>query len=446
MTLRGLFFSSLLIAAGPILATAPSPLSREQVKKQSQSFEQWISQQEKVSLEKMFENISPLGAARGSVIASPSLYDPPYVYHWIRDAALVMSTVETLFENSSGGQRSQLKNRMLEYLRFSRQNQLTKTLTGLGEPKFHPDGASFELEWCRPQNDGPALRAMVLTRFAHQLLQEGETNLVTGELYDSRWPTQSVIKTDLEYVANHWRDTNCDIWEESIGDHLYNRLVQWRALTDGAALARHLNDAGAAAWYDEQANELRQEFVKYWDAGKQAFVATLHMTGGVNYKKSNLDSQVILGFLHSQALPLRDDRIQATLTTLTETFRGLYPINNSGFPGVGIGRYPEDLYDGGKNTGGNPWFLITAAFAHTHYQIASELLEQGKLASARDHAKAGDAFLKRIQTHAWVDGSLSEQFDRSSGHMKSARDLTWSYSEFIQAAWARKNLKQRLKF
>jgi len=47
----------------------------------------------------------------------------------------------------------------------------------------------------------------------------------------------------------------------------------------------------------------------------------------------------------------------ATLEGLIDEMQPLYPINANG-PGIGIGRYPEDLYDGiDSATRGNPWYL-----------------------------------------------------------------------------------------
>ena len=46
---------------------------------------------------------------------------------------------------------------------------------------------------------------------------------------------------------------------------------------------------------------------------------------------------------------------------------------------------------------------------------------------------AGDAELRRVRFHAASDGSLTEQFDRTNGFEKSARDLTWSYASFLTA-------------
>ncbi len=43
------------------------------------------------------------------------------------------------------------------------------------EPKFEiPSGVPYTGGWCRPQNDGPGLRAMALAQYASILHAEGE--------------------------------------------------------------------------------------------------------------------------------------------------------------------------------------------------------------------------------------------------------------------------------
>ena len=146
------------------------------------------------SRERMLRNISPQGAARGAVIASPSTTDPNYFYHWIRDAALTMDVVVDLWERETDPVRAAALFRQIwDYLSFSRQNQLAATLTGLGEPKFEADGRPFNDDWGRPQNDGPALRAITAIRVAHHLLAQGRRDLVTGALYRAELPALTLI-------------------------------------------------------------------------------------------------------------------------------------------------------------------------------------------------------------------------------------------------------------
>ena len=68
---------------------------------------------------------------------------------------------------------------------------------GLGEPKFMVDLQQFTGAWGRPQRDGPALRAIALTRYARWLIKNG----YKATALDTVWP---VIKNDLAYVTQYW--------------------------------------------------------------------------------------------------------------------------------------------------------------------------------------------------------------------------------------------------
>ena len=407
-------------------------------------FVSWVSWQETESVKRLFSNISATDAARGSVVASPERVAPNYFFHWTRDAALTMSEVLDLYDRSQSQNRARIKQMMYDYVDFSRANQQTVTLTGLGEPKFYPDGSAFNLGWCRPQNDGPALRAMTLTRFANRLLDEGDAAYVRTRLYDAQIPTHSVIKADLEFVAHHWRETNCELWEEVEGHHFYNRMVQRKSLIEGAKLARKMGDLGAAAFYDQEAQSLAVELAKHWSEQTGAFIPTIERTGGLDYKTSGLDSSTILAVLHTtydgtELISVTDPKFISTLNKLTDAFRGLYAINSvsSGLPGVAIGRYPEDRFGGTHFNYGNPWILLTAAFASSSYKIASEFKAAGQATQAKDWFSKGDLFLDRVRIHGNPDGSLSEQIERETGYMTGARELTWSHAETLHAIAAR---------
>ncbi len=434
MTFRHFTFSLVLLVSTASLAAA-------RVAPAKSAFETWLATQTKLSERKLLANISPADGAPGAVIASPERVTPNYYFHWVRDAALTMDVVLDLYDRATGSDKAALREHLIDYLRFSRGNQTTAARTGMGEPKFNVDGSAFNGDWCRPQNDGPALRAVTLIRLARRLLSVGESQLVRDEIYDGKIPTHSVVKADLEFVAHHWREKSCDIWEEVEGDHLYTRLAQHRALEDGATLATDLGDPAAAHFYRSQAAELRVAIAKHWDATRGLLLPTIGRSGGLDSKKSDLDSQVILGLLHGSGIAIDDTRAIATMKAQSETFARLYSINfRSGAPGVAIGRYPEDVYDGDRFEGGNPWVLTTAAFATAHYAISLAALDNGDRIIADRELSSGDEYLERIRYHSMTDGSLSEQLNRDTGFMTSARDLTWSHAELIRAAHAREKL------
>lgn len=411
--------------------------------------EAWIAKQTAISIEKLAENIHPAGTVPGVVVASPQRANPDYFRHWIRDAALVMDVVFDLHERAQSPKERQRWDSLLKsYATFSRENQMSYALTGLGEPIFEVNGQAFSGPWGRPQNDGPALRAITLTRWAQSLLDRGEKAYVLTHLYSSALPASTVIKADLEYVSHHWGASSFDLWEEVRGQHFFTMMVQRRALVLGADLADRLKDPQAAKWYRQQAKALEARIDSHWDASKQQILATLDRVEGADYKHSNLDVAVLLGVLHGSTgnyFKANDGRVLLTVEKLVKAFKNLYPINHrSGVPGVAIGRYPEDIYAGTNFDGGNPWVLSTLALAQHCYLMAQEHAG-GNQKQARRWLEAGDEFVQRVQYHANPDGSLSEQINRHNGYMVSARDLTWSYASFLTAVWAREKSVQMLK-
>jgi glucoamylase len=370
-------------------------------------------------------------------------------------------------------------------------------LSGLGEPKFHVDGTPFTGSWGRPQRDGPALRALTLMHYlreynaSHPLLWSSESaEDFFRPYYAVEMPPRSVIKADLEYVSHFWNQSSFDLWEEVEGLHFFTLMVSAKSLKEGSDLARTFGDIGAAEWYGEQAGYIDTFLSKFWNDQKGHLVETL------SSKRSGLDCGLLLGSLH--ALPTdgseRDavyapwsDEILISLFALARDQRDRFPINSSppdedqdeevtedSFEGTGVGRYPEDVYDGygTSNRGGNPWFLCTSSAAEILYRTASHVSVAGNLtisntglpffkallatssldvnagtfgpSDALFHSvierlhTTGDQFLEVIKTHVDAEGSMSEQFDRVTGYMRGAEDLTWSYGAFLQAVRARK--------
>lgn len=73
-----------------------------------------------------------------------------------------------------------------------------------GEVKFIlPDGEVTPQPWCRPQNDGPALRALSLTIYANTLIKAGQMDQVKLNLWtgDQSKFFGGAIKNDLDYVS-----------------------------------------------------------------------------------------------------------------------------------------------------------------------------------------------------------------------------------------------------
>lgn len=493
------------------LATSQVLLEENLNDKTFEPLETWLDKEQHVALYKLLANVAPGGrnvrnAAAGSVIASPSKEHPNYYYQWVRDAAITAATIVDVYANNSTTmQAGKLSHFLDTYSSLSYRIQHTDNpsgtfhdLSGLGEPKFHADGSAYTESWGRPQRDGPALRALTLMQYlqaynaSHPGLWAPNGDNWFRPLYNAAMPPDSVIKADLEYISHYWSRSGFDVWEEVDGLHFFTLMVTRRALRKGARIAAAFGDNGAARWYDFQAGEVDLFLRKFWDAEKKHLVATLESS------RSGLDCSLLLGGLHGTDGDAEDhdttfapfsDEILVSLLALSFDQEDRFPINSVRFSlnrngrneeprqlrGVGIGRYPEDVYNGYGNSpnGGNPWFLCTSASAQVLYLTASHLtmarnltlselnapfytsllptvsFSAGMTFSADDDIfqqvvgrlkDVADEYLAVVKRHADVEGSLSEQFDRVTGYERGAFDLTWSYGAFLQAFWARQRL------
>src|SRR4051812_35506830 len=156
-----------VLAAQVVVVCLDSRCSRAR----AETLGEWITSERDAATRKL---VAAVGR-NGAVIASPDESTPNqnYYFHWTRDGALTMNVVVGFYQNALTDERRGEYGRILrEYVRFSRKNQKdpkAATLTGLGEPKFRIDGTAFTDDWGRPQNDGPALRTITLSRWANAL-------------------------------------------------------------------------------------------------------------------------------------------------------------------------------------------------------------------------------------------------------------------------------------
>ncbi|CCE62797.1 hypothetical protein TPHA_0D01570 [Tetrapisispora phaffii CBS 4417] len=198
-----------------------------------------------------------------------------------------------------------------------------------------------------------------------------------------------------------------------------------------------------------------------------------------------------------------DSSILNSLYYLINEMSQLYPVNlnrKSMNMGVALGRYPEDVYDGYKKSEGNPWFLATSSASELIYQLIIKIktLKQDILIplateskNNNDHDifwtlifdniahidtkesnikngnsyqlllpynsrsfnqtlenlfKYGDSFLDCVREHSSEEGNLSEQFNKYTGFLQGAQDLTWSYNSFLSACQSRDKVINMMSF
>jgi glucoamylase len=263
------------------------------------------------------------------------------------------------------------------------------------ETRVNPDGTLDISDWPRPQYDGPALRALALLRW-------GPTN--ESEML--------LLKKDLAFILAHARSPCFDIWEEEIGLHYYTLSVCEAALAAGAAWCQSTDRKFSADCSTEVYNltALRRTF---W-LQDEGYLRSRLLSEGRSTKE--LDISVILAANHARQT--FDPHLVATLNQLADLFRDSYVINREHGPGPAMGRYAGDRY-----YSGGAYYFSTLGAAEFCYRGGDR--------------SAGDAFLETVRRFTPQDGSMSEQFDRTTGAPASAKDLAWNHAAFLSCVYAR---------
>eukprot|EP00435_Cladocopium_sp_Y103_P046472 s1280_g13.t1 len=414
-------------------------------------------------------DVNRTGAIIASPGATPALGPGPvggYRYHWIRDGALSMSAflqAADLYDLPA----IETETIFLQYVDWVELLHERGSST-MDEPKWNIEKAEpYALGWCRPQTDGPPLRARSLMQAGRLWRKYG------GKLWD-------LAKKDLDWLIAKQEDgtrnlnkETCDLWEETTGnDFFWNKAVTEAALLEGIQHSQEVGDATRAQAYLEALQEdvgdvtERHQFWSFF-RGKYLTECPSSRAGASCEKyRKQIDGAVILGLVHGRTMtptnasrssvPLPTDLLVAeTVMAYNKEFCSLYAVNRAEsqgnqLPGVLYGRYAADEY--GAKDGGNPWVLITAALANLLYQAAETTsatpLTHQELAawkaalnggsefngSPRAFLAAGDSVLMRLRNHISKDDfHLFEQIDRSSGQQYNAKDLTWSYAELLNA-------------
>lgn len=389
-----------------------------------------------ISLKMVISNSTRPDVKPGMVVASPSREAPNYYFDWVRDTALTMRSLVDYYDLKKD---PKIKSMLFTWIEAEAYRQNLPTYTGLGEPKYFIDGSGYTGPWGRPQNDGPALRAIAMIKFARILFKEGQQDYVLKNLYHGTLPADSVIKKDLEYVAHHWKEHSFDLWEEEKGMHFYTLLAQQVALQEGALLAAELKDSGAAQFYKSVAGQIAHKLKYEFRNPNIGIIVTSHRSAALGYKNSGIDVAPLLALIHThpyqKLFALDDESVVKYISVLTKTFGDIYKVNKL-YPdlGVGIGRYPEDKYNGYETSGlGNPWFLSTVALGEYACLLKDELQKRGTLnkSTLKKLTDVTEGQIKRVLFHSDRKGHMSEQFNQDNGIMQGAYDLTWSYNSFM---------------
>ena len=292
--------------------------------------------------------------------------------------------------------------------------------------------------------------------YSRWLIANGQTSTASNLV----WP---VIQNDLSYVEQYWNQTGFDLWEEVDGSSFFTIAVQHRALVEGAALASEIGQSCTGCV--SQAPQVLCFLQDFWN--DQYITANINVNNG----RTGKDANTLLGSIHifdpaatscddSSYQPCSDKAL-ANHKVVTDAFRSIYAIN-SGIPegtAVAVGRYPEDVYQGG-----NPWYINTLAAAELLYDALYQWNKIGSLdvttisqaffqdlspsvttgtysASSSTYATLtsaiktyADGYMATVEKYTPANLSLAEQYSKTDGTPLSAGDLTWSYAAFLTAA------------
>lgn len=273
-------------------------------------------------------------------------------------------------------------------------------LKGLGEPKWEVNSTPFMEHWGRPQNDGPALRALTSFHLLKQLRQHNMTfEDLLNQIEDGQLPFQNeqelfdkFIYYDLKFVMLYWKQDGFDLWEEVNGIHFFTALVQLKALDEALYfLSLHTETTVEQPSLVQSLQRTFDDLLQFMltqgnfiDPNKNHIVETPNF-----HERSGLDIAVILASLYSHntdnnsTLPfdVTDSGVLNTLYGLMRSMGMIYPINHQRANlkiGVALGRYPEDIYDGIGLSEGNPWFLATSSAAELLYKLIWNLQSNRK--------------------------------------------------------------------
>jgi len=396
----------------------------------------------------------------------------------------------------------------------------------LGNGNFKWVPASFKADWGRPQNDGPGLRATSLARVVEALLAQKETQMAKGgnlSSADEQTLRTAIIamKKDLGFVKSRWRDPTFNLWEEVLGEHFFTHVMmsegmengmrvlanlpaQYRNLTDPTDFDARFpdpSDEQLAADLKREHQAIEKDLEKFWDKDRGFIISTRRMIRSNSpMAKESLeeDISVIMAAEHRKpgtAFSMTDPRVQATVARLYNSFKNHpdYEVNRNGKPGILVGRYPGDHWNGRDVeavSGAHPWVIANLAMAEAFFAAAHgfhdyhqgeiivdqtnrpffELLFEGQLPvvwkwalnsgssiriSAKDHPKEYMYLMENMRSYGTLismrvplsgmnpEHAMSEQIgvEKTKSKSQGAKELAWDCARYFRLVSSYRKLK-----
>lgn len=351
---------------------------------------------------KLIDNIS-WSKQEGMIIASPS-YDPPYVFHWIRDSSLVMKAIIDIYLKNKFGKYFKL---IINYLENEYNIQKLETISGLGEPKFNINCSPYNDPWGRPQNDGPALRGLNMIKIYYHF--ESHYNNINLNL------VKPILINDLNYLIENYNKVCFDLWEEIQGWHFYTRLVQFKFFKEFLVLNKKYKivDEIKENKINKIINDIKSGLMHH--KSNNLIISSFDSKGNIIRWE---DASIILGLCHIdydiEILEIfKVDSFINVCKNLINVFKEKYKDSKNL-----IGRYKNDKYYDGQT-----WFICSLAICQFYYYLFN--IDCKKYFSNFILAKQVTNFITSLDDNL----DLDEQYNPDTNQQISAKKLTWNYTE-----------------
>ena len=296
-------------------------------------------------LKKIIENIN-FSKTKGMIIASPS-NNPPYQFHWVRDAGLVMRVIIDYYKENKN---IEYFNIICNYLENCHIIQNLNTKGGLGEPKININKTAYNGEWGRPQNDGPAIRGLNMLKLI-RLLNDDYQYLTKNMIIP-------ILNKDINYIIVNYNKICFDLWEEIKGWHFYTRILHLKFLKEiikfNNDFKNYLNiDIDLSQIYNKLLIQCKHHI------GEKQIISSFDIDG--NIVKYN-DSSILLAFCHINfdkdiMKYFSNELIKNNINCLLTSFRSKYNMKDLFM----IGRYKDDKY-----YNGHIWIICTLALIQVY--------------------------------------------------------------------------------
>jgi len=160
----------------------------------------------------------------GAIIASPST-DPPYYYHWPRDAALCMRSFIDLAQISGHPAIERIADKICDF------THRVQDTTGKWSQRYTVEGdGTYEGAklWADPQMDGIANSMIALSRYVRYATTNRGLTLENPRV---RKAVVAMIR-GCGYLLEKTNEPSWGLWEERLGFHQYTTLAIRRAFKE----------------------------------------------------------------------------------------------------------------------------------------------------------------------------------------------------------------------